>query len=159
MGRATIVTLRVLLVMIMLGGLVAQLWFFPTLAEELARIWPELSWLRWPMLIAVILIILGAQVALAAIWALLSMVERDSVFSAGAFRWVDVIIVAAIVDTLLVLGIFVVLSYGAKANPPGLALAQLALIVCGVAFALLMSVMKGLLWKASNLTAELSEVI
>lgn len=159
MGRVTIAMLRVLLVVIMLGALAAQLWFFPALAGELARTYPELDWLRWPMLVIVWLIILGAQVVLIAIWVLLGMVERDSVFSTGAFRWVDVIIVAAVIDTVLVLGVFALLSFGANANPPGLMLTQLALVVCGAAFALLMLVMKRLLQQASQLTAELSEVI
>jgi len=58
-----------------------------------------------------------------------------------------------------VLGIWALLSFGARANPPGLMLAELALVVCGAVFALLMAVMKGLLRKASMLTVELSEVI
>lgn len=158
-GRAKIAALRALLVVILLGGLAAQVWFFPTLAGQLAEANPELAWLHAPMLAAVVLIILVVQVGLVAVWRLLSMVERDSVFSPDAFRWVDVIIAAAIVDTALVLGIWALLMFGANANPPGLMLGQLALVVCGAAFALLMGVMKGLLRKASTLTVELSEVI
>ena len=158
-GRVVIAALRVLLVVILLGGLTAQVWFFPTLAGELAETYPELEWLRAPMLAAVVLIILGVQVGVVAVWRLLSMVVRDSVFSPDAFKWVDVVIAVAIVDTALVLGIWAVLSFGANANPPGLVLAQLALVVCGAAFVLLMGVMKRLLRKASMLTVELSEVI
>ena len=159
MTRGTIAALRVLLGLILLGGLLAQLWFFPTLAAQLAHTYPELDWLRWPMLTIALLVVLGAQVALVAVWRLLSMVESDSIFAASAFRWVDVIIAAAILDAVLVLASWALLSFGANANPPGLMLGQLALVVCGVAFALLMVVMKGLLRKASNLTEELSVVI
>ena len=159
MGRTGIAALRVLLVVLLVGGLVAQLWFFPTLAGELAQAYPELAWLRWSLLAALVLVILGAQVALVAVWRLLAMVDGDTVFSASAFRWVDVIIAAAAVDTTLVLGVWVVLTFAANANPPALMLAQLALVVCGATFALLMGVMKGLLRKASALTVELSEVI
>jgi hypothetical protein len=153
------VALRVLLVVIMLGGLAGQLWFFPTLAGELARTYPELQWLGGPLLAIVVLVILGAQVALVALWRLLSMVERDSVFSPDAFRWVDVIILAAIVDTVLVLGIWTLLTFGANANPPALMLTEFALVVCGAALALPMVVMKGLLRKASVLRVELSGVV
>ncbi|MCC6496939.1 MAG: DUF2975 domain-containing protein [Propionibacteriaceae bacterium] len=159
MGRSTIAALRVLLVVIMLGGLAGQLWFFPTLAGELARTDPELEWLGGPLLAVVVLVILGAQVALVALWRLLSMVERDSVFSPDAFKWVDVIIIAAIIDTVLVLGIWALLTFGANANPPALMLTELALVVCGAALALLMAVMKGLLRKASLLRVELSGVV
>ncbi|MFT4295256.1 MAG: DUF2975 domain-containing protein [Micropruina sp.] len=159
MTRGVIAWLRVLLASIMLGTLAAQFWFFPTLAGQLAQTYPELDWLRWPLLAVVIVVILGVQVGLVALWVLLSMVESDSVFSPAAFGWVNLIIAVAVVDTVMVLGAYLVLSFGVGANPPGLALLQLALVVCGAAFALLMAVMKGLLRKASRLDAELSEVI
>ena len=116
MGRLAIAALRTLLAVIMLGALVAQVWFFPTLAVELADSYPDLAWLHRPMLALVVLVILGAEVALVAVWRLLSMVEGDSVFSQQAFRWVDVITAAAIVDTVLVLTIWTVLTFGANAN-------------------------------------------
>lgn len=159
MGRAGITALRVLLAVVVLGGLVAQLWFFPVLAGQLVETYPELAWLRVPVLAAIVVILLGVQVGVVAVWRLLSMVESDHVFSPDAFRWVDVVIGVAIVDTALVVAIWALLSFGAHANPPGLMLAQLALAICGAAFALLMGVMKGLLRKASTLTVELSEVI
>ncbi|MEA5116619.1 MAG: DUF2975 domain-containing protein [Propionicimonas sp.] len=159
MRHPTIALLRVLLAGLMLGTLAAQLWFFPVLAAEQARAFPELDWLRWPMLTLVILVLIGVQTALVAIWVLLSMVEDDSVFSPAAFRWVDLLCAMALADTVLVLATDALLSFGAHANPPALHLGLLALAVCGTAFALLMGVMKGLLRKASTLTAELSEVI
>lgn len=158
MGRLSIAALRVLLVLILLGGVLAQLWFFPRLAEELVLANPGLAWLHWPMLIAVWLIILAAEIGLVAVWVLLGMVEGDRVFTAGAFRWVDVIIVMAIAATVLVAGVFA-LSWLARANPPALMLTELALVLGGTAFALLMTVMKRLLRQASQLSAELSEVI
>lgn len=158
-GREVMTALRALLVVLVAGGLVAQAWFFPGIAGELAEAYPELAWLRWPILGAVVVIIVGVQVAVVALWRLLSMVDSDSVFSPDAFKWVNVVIGAAILDTALVLGIWALLSFGARANPPGLMLAELALVVCGAVFALLMAVMKGLLRKASMLTVELSEVI
>lgn len=148
-----------LAVLIMLGGLAGQLWFFPTLAGQLARTYPELEWLRVPLLAVVVLVILGVQVALVALWRLLSMVERDSVFSPDAFGWVDVIIVAAVIDTGLVLGVWTLLTFGVNANPPALMLTEVGLVVCGSALALLMVVMKGLLRKASLLRVELSGVV
>lgn len=159
MGRLAIAVLRVLLGLILFGCAIAQLWFFPTLAAQLVEAYPELEWLRWPMLGLVWLIILGAQVGLVAVWVLLGMVQHDRVFTAGAFRWVDVIIVAAVIDTLLVLSVFVLLSFVVNANPPALLLTQVALILGGAAFALLMTVMKRLLRQASQLTDELSVVI
>jgi hypothetical protein len=159
MSRLTINLVRVLLVVILLGTVVAQVWFFPLLAQELAITFPEVAWLRVPMLVVVILAILAVQVSLLAVWKLLAMVERDSVFSESAFGWVNVIIGAAVFDTVLVAGVNWFMGYQVHANPPGLMLMLLALSVGGATFALLMVLMKGLLRKASEMTTELSQVI
>lgn len=158
MTRLSILALRVLLTVGMVGALLAQLWFFPTLAGELATSYPEVAWLRWPVLLAVVFGIVAVEVAIVAVWVLLSMVQRDSVFSPRAFRWVDVIVTAAMVATGLVIAVLAMLAH-ARTLPPAVMLLLLALIVAGAAFALLMTVMKGLLRQAANLTVELSEVI
>ena len=158
MTRLSILALRVLLTVGMVGALLAQLWFFPTLAGELATSYPEVAWLRWPVLLAVVFGIVAVEVAIVAEWVLLSMVQRDSVFSPRAFRWVDVIVTAAMVATGLVIAVLAMLAH-ARTLPPAVMLLLLALIVAGAAFALLMTVMKGLLRQAANLTVELSEVI
>jgi hypothetical protein len=159
LARTAILALRVLLVVILVGSVAGQLLFFPVLAGQLAEIYPELAWLQWPLLAVVVLVILVAQIAVVAIWVLLAMVERDSLFSAKAFRWVDVIITACVVDAVLILGVNGYLSLQLHANPPGLMLFLLALTVGGAALACLMVVMKGLLRKALGLQSELSEVI
>ncbi|MFZ1409925.1 MAG: DUF2975 domain-containing protein [Micropruina sp.] len=159
MGRTAIVALRVLLVVVLAGSLGGQLWFFPTLADGIAYAHPELAWLQWPMLGAVILAILVGQLALVAIWILLSMVERGSVFSAEAFRWVNVIIAAGAIDAALILAVNAFLTLQVRANPPVMVLFMLALTVAGAAFTCLMIVMKGLLRMALILKTELSEVI
>lgn len=158
MTKLSILALRALLTVGMLGALLAQLWFFPTLAGELATSYPEVAWLRWPVLLAVVFGIVAVEVAIVAVWVLLSMVQRDSVFSPRAFRWVDVIVAAAMVATGLVIAVLAMLVH-ARTLPPAVMLLLLALIVAGAAFALLMTVMQGLLRQAANLTVELSEVI
>lgn len=159
MGQVTIVALRVLLALIGVGGLATQFWLLPSWADQFAELYPDLAWLHWPMLAVTWLLVLGAQAVLVAVWVLLGMVQRGRVFTAAAFGWVDVIIAAAVVDTLLALGVFLLFSAVIGANPPGLMLTELALVIGGAAFALLMTVMKGLLRQASQLTDELSVVI
>lgn len=159
MGRTTILALRALLLVLVVGTLVAQLWFFPVLAGGLAHQNPDLAWLRWPMLVVVILVIVAAQAVLVAIWRLLGLVEGDRVFSPAAFGWVDLIIAAAAVGCVLVLGTNGYLTFGVRANPPAIML-MLAAVGTGLgAFALLMAVMKGLLRQAAGMRHELSEVI
>lgn len=159
MGRATILALRALLLVLLAGTLAAQLWFFPVLAGGLAHQNPDLAWLRWPMLVVVTLVIAAAQAVLVAIWRLLALVEGDRVFSAAAFGWVSVIIVSAAAGCALVLGANAYLTFGARANPPAIMLMLVAVGSGLGAFALLMAVMKGLLRQAAGMRHELSEVI
>ena len=158
MTKWAILALRALLTVGMLGALLAQLWYFPTFAGQMAEIYPEVAWLQWPVLLAVMAVIAAVEIAIVAVWALLSMVERDSVFSPSAFGWVNLIIAAAATATVLAIAVFALLIY-ANASPGGLMLPLLALIVAGACFTLLMTVMKSLLRKAATLTVELSEVI
>jgi len=98
-------------------------------------------------------------VVLVAVWRLLALVERDRVFSAAAFGWVDAIIAAAAVSCLLVLGTDAYLTFAVAANPPVIALMLVAVGTGLVALALLMVVLKRLLHQAAGMRSELSEVI
>jgi hypothetical protein len=159
MGRGPIFMLKATLMVFLAGLLAAQAWFFPALSGQLAEQVPELAGLRWPMLIVVITLILVAEVAVAAIWKLLTLVQRDRVFSEAAYGWVDVIAIAAAIDTVLVLGVNVYLGFWVRANPPILMLFLMALTVAGAGLVLLVVVMKGLLRQASAFKGELAEVI
>ena len=159
MQRTTITALRAALAVVLAGTLLAQAWFFPTLAAECALVFPEVAWLRWPMLVTAILVIAAVQVALGCLWVLLTMTRRGTVFSVRAFHHVDVMIGLIVADTVAIAAVNVYLTFGLRANPPAMFLGLTGLTVCGVAAALLMAVMKGLLRKATRLEAELSEVI
>lgn len=111
-------------------------------------------------LAAVMVMILGlvcVQVSAVCVWRLLTLVRRGTVFSPAAFRWVDVIIGAIGVASVLVL----VLGYilGEVDDAPGVILvgAVLALLVAGVA--LIVYVQRMLLAQATGFSAELEAVI
>jgi hypothetical protein len=159
MARGPIFTLKATLVVFFAGLLAAQVWFFPVLSGNIAEHVPELAGLRWPMLTVVILVILAAEVAVIAVWKLLTLVQADRVFSGAAYAWVNLIAVAAAIDTVLVLGVNVYLGFWVRANPPILMLFLLALTVAGAGLVLLVIVMKGLLRQAAAFKGELDEVI
>lgn len=98
-----------------------------------------------------------AEVVLVAIGKLLSMVRRDAIFDERAFRWVDVIAIAGLVAAVLVAALLV--HAGEIDDSPGLGGIGLGVAVVGVAFVLLMSVMRGLLRSATVLRRELDEVV
>jgi len=159
MNRVVIVALRALVGVLMLGLLLIQVVILPVLAAEEAQSFPEVAFLRWPVLVLAILTVACVQVALVALWALLTLVEQGQVFSPAAFRHVDVIVAAAVVASALVAGTWWYLTLVGGIQQLGLTLMCFGLTCAGVALALLMVVMKALLRQATQLTSDLAEVI
>ena len=157
--RWTIYFLRAFLGLLAVLLLAAQVVFFPILSGELAQEYPELAWARWPLLAAVIVLLLGVQVVLGCVWRLLSMVADDTVFTTAAFRYVDMIVRIVALEAFLLAAVNVFLSYGVNANPPALSLGILLLFVAAMLVWLLMLVMRHLLEKATTLREELEQVV
>ncbi len=102
-----------------------------------------------------------AQVVLVAVWVLLSMVRRGSIFSVRAFRWVDVIIgagVAAVVVSSTIAG-HLYLVVEPRLDAPGIIVLAGTVVLATAAFAALMVVMRSLLRSATELQSELAEVV
>ncbi len=164
MGRWTVLALRVVLGALLAGSLFVQTVMVPLLAVDMAEAGARPS-VRVPVLVIVLLGIVAAQVVLVCVWRLVTMVRRGTVFSPGAFRYVDVVIGAIAAAAVLVLALGVVLAPG-EAVPPGMVLlvGGVGLAVIGVG--LVVWVMRSLLAQAvardaqaAQLEAELGEVI
>ena len=154
MSQLVIRALRVLLVLIGLGALGVQILLVVLVATH-----PEAD-LTDPAALYVLLgvaAIACVEVALVAIWVLLSMVRRDAIFDERAFRWVDVITATGPVAAVLVAALCA--HAGELDDAPGLILIGGGVLVAGAAFALLMVVMRGLLRSATVLRHELDEVV
>ena len=161
MGTVTIFILKTLIAVSLIGSLGVQLLLLPLVWADLAGV---------PMVARVALVALAAifvltlQVSAVCIWRLLTMVRSGSVFSQGAFRYVDTIIGAMAVAALTIFVLAVLLA-------PGSAAPDLIGLLCGAARvtaggALLMVVMRMLLRLATqreaealSLRGELDEVI
>lgn len=161
MGTVTIFILKTLIAVSLIGSLGVQLLLLPLVWADLAGV---------PMVARVALVALAAifvltlQVSAVCIWRLLTMVRSGSVFSQGAFRYVDTIIGAMAIAALTIFVLAVLLAPGSAA--PGLIglLCGAALVTAGGA--LLMVVMRMLLRLATqreaealSLRGELDEVI
>jgi hypothetical protein len=117
-----------------------------------------------PLLAAAAIIgVACVQVMLVAGWMLLGMIDRDAIFSTKAFRWIDVIIGAALAGVLLSLAVTVCFFvFDSGIDEMAFIGAMLGLASCigaGSAFAMLMVIMRGLLRKATELKSEMAEVI
>lgn len=157
MNRYVVIALRIVLPLILLGAVLMQV-LIPITAAEEADIYAEVEPVALPYSIAADLAIACGQVIVVMTWKLLSLVARGSVFAVSSLRWVDVIIAAGALATLLTLGVAVHLGNVAEFGGP-IVLGLSGLTVIGIAFVMIMLVLRSLLGSATAYRAELDEVI
>jgi hypothetical protein len=166
MGNVTLLALRIVLAVALLGSLFVQAVMVPLLATDLNEDFgSDVADVAVPVLVIIVLGIVTIQVTMVCVWRLLTMVRRGTVFSHAAFRYVDVVIGAVAAASLLTFGLGVVLAPGESAAPGVvLLIGGMAVLVAGVA--LVVVVLRMLLaqavardTEAHHLQAELDEVI
>ena len=157
MNEFVIRLLRVALVILLLGSVLGQV-LVPVVASQAAMTFPEVGYLVVPYSVAGILVIACGQLALLVVWRLLSMIEGQVIFTRRSLRLVDVITVCGAVATVLNAAVWIHLL-AVHSGGPGVLLWLVASIAGGVAFVLLMIVMRGLLEAAIADRSELDEVI
>ena len=109
-----------------------------------------------PYALQAIAVVACVQVGLIALWVLLSRVRSGEIFDPGAFVWVNGIIAAASLATVLVIALQVQTF---STGPGGLVLMLGGVALAGATFVLIMIVMRGLLRQAMRLQSELAEVV
>ncbi len=163
MSKFFTIVLRAGIGAVIFFGLFGQIIVIPTTLSDMEGVTYPIGPINEIYTAVGILGVACVQVALVALWMLLAMVERESIFSPRAFRWIDTIIGAALAATLLAFATAAHLTF-APSRVDGMDTLSLWLgsIVCvgvGVAFMMLMVVMRGLLRKATNLETEMAEVV
>jgi len=165
MGKLTILALRIVLAGLLAGSLFVQVWMVPLIANDMNVADPDVARIRIPFIVVIVLGILTIQVAMICVWRLLTMVRRGTVFSPAAFRYVDVMIGAAVAAALIAFTFGLILAPG-EAVPPGIVLLIGGVGVMAAGIALVILVMRMLLaqavareTEALHLRAELDEVI
>lgn len=156
---AIIGTIKTLITILFIGAIATQVGLLPLLAAQCAAADPPHVFLRIPYLIVCIAVVLGFEIILLAIWRLLSMTGSGQVFSNRALPWVNLIVGCAAVDTILAAGLFLHIVIAVQVGPLLVLALMAAGIVFGIAFTLLMVVMRGLLITATNQHDELEAVI
>ena len=166
MGRLTVLALRIVLAVALIGSVFVQAVMVPLLAIDLEMDFgSDVADVSTPLIVIAVLGIVTVQVTMVCVWRLLTMVRRGTLFSHAAFRYVDVVIGAVATASLLTFGLGVVLAPG-DAVAPGIVLlvGGAAVLVAGIA--LIVLVQRILLAQsvardaeAHHLQAELNEVI
>jgi hypothetical protein len=165
MGRPTVLALRIVLALVLVGSLVVQLGCLTVLANDLDDLDADFTYLRTPLIWIPVLGIVTVQVTCLCVWRLVTMVRRGTVFSHGAFRYVDIVIGAVTVASLLAFTLGVILAPGEAVAPgvvlliggAGVLIAGIALIVLVLRMLLAQAVARDA--EAHHLQAELDEVI
>jgi hypothetical protein len=152
-----VIPLRVLLVVLFAGLVVAQVLSMPGQFAHLAEEEPDLAHLRWPLTGGSILLIACLQVVVVCTWRLLTLVRADRIFSDEAFGWVDAIVGA--VGAAWVLWAAFALLVISRSDDPGTPMLLIGLTLLGGVVALLMVVMRALLHQATVLRTDLEAVI
>ncbi|SFN59821.1 DUF2975 domain-containing protein [Mycetocola miduiensis] len=161
MGKLPILALRVVIALALIGSLGVQILMMPLIWADLEETDDRL---RILLIVILVLGILTMQVSALCVWRLLTMVRRGSVFTRGAFRYVDTIIGAIAAGSILTFLLAILLAPGDAA--PGIVglICGAALVIAGVA--LIVLVLRALLaqavareLEAEQLRSELNEVI
>ena len=149
MGKLTILVLRIVIAVAMLGSVAVQALIVPLLWLDLGEY--EL----WGRIFLVSLVVLGVgtlQVFGVCVWMLLTRVRAGSIFSESSFRYVDVIIGAILTAALLTWILAALLAQGSIAPGVVALIGGAGVVLAGMA--LLVVVMKALLRQAIDREAE-----
>lgn len=155
--RTAVLALRVFLVLLFGLLVFLQVVSLPGQFAHLADENPDDAWLRWPATVVTVFWVLCAQVVLVAIWRLLTMVQRDRIFSEASFTWVNAIIGAIGAGWAVLLVVFLLVGF--NADDPGLPLLLCLVLGAVTVVGLVVVVMRALLRQATALQADLDGVI
>jgi hypothetical protein len=149
--------LRVFLVLLFGIVLVFQTLSIPGHFAYVAEISPQTAPMRWPLTILAAFWLLCVEVVIVCTWRLLTLVEKDLIFTVGALRWVDAIVWSIVAAWVELVGVFAVVVL--NADDPGFPMLLLGITIGVTVIGLLMVVMRALLRQATTLRTDMEAVI
>ena len=158
MTRTSVALLQIIFAVLGLGAVLAQV-TIPFIAADFGRQYPEVAHLVVLYSVLAIAAIVCAEVMLFATSRLLVMVARGALFTDAALRWVDTFVAFAAVATALCAFVWVHLIVIEETGGPGELLLIGALALVGLAVAVLMTVLRGVLKSATTNHRDLAGVI
>lgn len=158
-----VVPLRVLLVLVFAGLLVAQVMSLPGEFRQMAAENPDAGFIPWLLLTFSILEIVCFQIVIVCTWRLLTLVRADRIFSDESFVWVDVIVWAVAAAWVLLAGVSAylvgVIYFTPELRDPGTPILLTGMVLIGAVVVLTVVVLRALLRQATVLRSDLEEVI
>ena len=158
-----VIILRVFLATLFAFLIVMQVLSLPgDIAHDVQRA-PEAAHLLWPILVVQELEVVCFQVVIVCTWKLLTMVQKDRIFSEDSLRWVNAIVWAFVTGWVILLALAVYLTafiyFTPELRDPGIPIALFGLVLIGAVFVLLMFILRALLRQATTLRADMEAVI
>ena len=158
-----VIPLRVLLVMVFIGLLVAQFLSLPGEFRQQAEEHPEAGWMPWLLLTFAILEVVCIQIVIVCTWRLLTLVGSDRIFSEESFVWVDVIMWTMVAGWLLLASLSAslvgIIYFTPELRDPGTPILLTGMVLIGGVVVLTIVVLHALLRQATVLRTDLEEII
>jgi hypothetical protein len=158
-----VIPLRVLLVLVFIGLIVAQLLSLPGEFSQMARENPEAGFIPWLLLTFAILEVLCFQIVIVCTWRLLTLVRSDRIFSQESFIWVDVIVWTMAAAWVFLAGVSAyligVIYFTPELRDPGTPILLIGMTLIAGVVVLAVVLMRALLHQATVLQHEMEEVI
>lgn len=151
-----VIPLRILFVFVFAVLLVAQTLSLPGQFAYMGQE-PDEAYLRWPLTILSVLVVLCIQIVIVCTWKLLTMVRDDRIFSERAFVWVNGIVWSIAAGWVMVFGMAVYMA--PKIDEPAAVATLVVTLLVGAVLGLLMVVMRALLRQATALRTDMNTVI
>lgn len=152
-----VATLKASLILLFGLLLLFQTLSLPGQFAHMAQESPDLSHLRGPATIITIFWVVCVQVVIICIWQLLTLVQKDRIFSSTSMRWVNLVLAAIGAAWLTLVGVF--LYIGFNATDPGVPLVLALMVAVGAVVGLVVVVMRALLKQATTLRTDMEAVI
>lgn len=158
-----VIPLRVLLVLVFLGLIVAQFLSLPGEFSQMAREHPDAGFIPWLLLAFALLEVLCFQIVIVCTWRLLTLVGSDRIFSQESFIWVDVIVWTMAAAWVLLAGVSVyligVIYFTPELRDPGTPILLIGMTLIAGVVVLAVMVMRALLHQAAALRSDMEAVI
>jgi hypothetical protein len=149
--------------MVFLGLLVAQVMSFPGEFLFTTEEGPGMDPWRWPLLLFAELEALCLQVVIVCIWRLLTLVQRDRIFTPASLRWVDVIMWTFVAAWLLLAAmagsLIAYIYFTPELRDPGTPAMLTGITLIFAVMVLLIVVLRDLLRQATALRTDMEGVI
>lgn len=149
MSRASILALRVVIALALIGSVIVQTVIVPAVWRDLEG---SEQWGRIALVTIAVLGVATMQVFAVCVWMLLTRVRRGSIFSESSFRYVDVIIGSIVAAAALAWILAALLAPGSIAPGVVALIGGAGVVLAGMA--LLVVVMKALLRQAIERDSE-----